>query len=252
MNPDRFSEMLDAFAGPASPVPRDPRRRRATRRTFVLLAAAVAALGLAVPGSLALLGNSETPKQFFHDSGQPPNAKKVIRELLRLRGFFHHGKLVSITNVITTQTPAGQMRVYTLRFTHGYLGTAVISARNGGTGSVAIGDASTAPDRVCPRGWALQANGGSSDFPGHTFSFAVGRVSSGVASVHILYRNGTTTPSAVGGGYFLAWIKPRAAYSNVTLVADNALGLEVGRLEIGGNGVPVFRPGVPDAQRGCG
>lgn len=247
MNTDRLSEMLHAFAGPDSPVPLPPRRRRrhATRRTFILLAAAVAALGLAVPGSLALLGSlSETPKQFFSDSKQPANAKKVIRQMLRLRGF-QRGELVSIANVINTQTPAGRMYVYTLRFTHGYLGTAVISARKGGSGSVAIRNDSTTPERVCPRGWVLQANGGESDVPGRTYSFATGRVSQKVASVHILYRNGTIAPGAVGGGYYLAWIKPRAAYSNMTLIAENARGVEVGRVRIGGDG-------VPQRGKGCG
>jgi hypothetical protein len=247
VNPDKLTEMFEAFAGPESPVPpgRDRRRRHVTRRTFVLLAAAVATLGLAVPGSLALLGgHSETPKQFFGDSKQPANAKKVIRQLLRLRGF-QRGTLISITNVIDAQTPAGRMYVYTLRFTHGYLGTALISGRKGGSGSVAIGSTSLAPERVCQRGWALQANGGESDVPGRTYSFALGRVSPKVASLHVLYRNGTTTGAAVGDGYFLAWIKPRAAYSNVTLVAENALGLVVGKVEVGGKG-------LPRSRKGCG
>ena len=240
MNHDLLSEMLDSFAGPEGPAPRPRRRRHATRRTFVLVAVVTAALGLAVPGSLALLGGPETPKQFFHDSTQPANAKKVIRQMVMLRGF-QRGKLVSITNVIDTQTPAGRMFVYTLRFTHGYLGTAVISARKGGSGSISIGSAND--DGACPRGWALRAEGGESDLPGRTYSFAIGRVSAKVASVHVLYGNRTTTPSAVGGGYYLAWIKPRAAYSNVTLVAENALGLKVGSVRIGGNGVPKDRQG---------
>jgi hypothetical protein len=245
MNADKLSEMLDAFAGPETPVPLLRRRRHATRRTFILLAAGLAALGLAVPGSLALLGDhAETPKQFFRDSQQPANAKKVIRQMLRLRGF-QRGTLLSITNVIDARTPAGRMSVYTLRFTHGYVGTAVISARKGGSGSVALGGVGNDPNRVCPRGWVLRADGGESDVPGRTYSFVVGRVSAKVASVHVLYNNGTTTPSAVGGGYYLAWIKPRAAYSNVTLVAENAVGLEVGRIRIGGNG-------VPQSGQGCG
>lgn len=245
MNADRLSEMLNAFAGPEHAVPLPRRRRYATRRTFIVVAAGLAALGLAVPGSLALLGGrSETPKQFFRDAQQPANAKKVIRQMLRLRGF-QRGTLLSITNVIDAQTPAGRMSVYTLRFTHGYLGTAVISARKGGSGSVTIGNASTGPERMCPGGWVFHAEGGESDVPGRTYSFAVGRVSAKVASVHVLYNNGTTTPSAVGGGYYLAWIKPRAAYSNVTLVAENAVGLEVGRIQIGGNG-------VPQSGQGCG
>jgi len=249
----RIRAMLEAFAGPAGPIPSQARsRRRATRRTFMLLAAGLVALGLAVPGSLALLVSpSETPKQFFRDRTQPANAKKVIRQMLRLRGF-QSGKLTAITNVVTAHTPEGELRVYALRFTHGYTGTAVISSRKGGSGDVTLGNASTAPERVCPPGWALQAGGGSSVQPGRKYSYLVGRVAGKVASVHVLYHNGTTTRSAVSNGYFLAWIKPRAAYSNVTLIAADAAGTQVGRLRVGGEGGIPHRPGVPDAQQACG
>lgn len=249
----RIRAMLEAFAGPDAPTPsRAGRRRRATRRTVVLTAAAVAVLGLAVPGSLALLGgHAETPKQFFGDRSQPANAKKAIRELLRLQGF-QRGRLVAITNVLTARTPAGEMRVYALRFTRGYRGTAVVSSRQGGSGWVTIGSVDTESGRICPPGWTLRAGGGESDVPGRTYSFVDGRVSARVASLHVLYPHGVTAPAAVGGGYFLAWIRPRSAYSNVTLVAENAAGLEIGRLVVGGNGAAPPRPGVPDALRSCG
>ena len=252
MNTDRLTEMLDAFAGPERPMPRPRRRRHATRRTFVLVAAAVAALGLAVPGSLALLGgHSETPRQFFHDSTQPANAKRIIREMFERRGFTR-ARLLAITNVITARTPDGELRVYALRLAHSSIGTAVISSKRLGSGFVGISSRAYSAERVCPSGWALRANGGGSARPGRTYSYVIGDVSPKVASVHVLYRNGTTTPSAVGGGYFLAWVAPRAAFSNVTLVAENAQGREVGRLEVGGMGGIASRPGVPRLQEGCG
>lgn len=242
--------MLDAFAGSASPIRSQIRsRRRATRRTFILLAAGLLALGLAVPGSLALLGNhSETPKQFLRDRSQPPNAKRVIRMMLSMPAF--KGRVTSIESVVTAHTPDGEVRVYDLRLTHNESGTAVILSRLGGTGTAAFGGGN--PTLACPRGWALRAGAGGVDRPGKSFAYIAGRVSPKVASVHVLYRNGTTTPSAVGNGYFLSWIKPRAYYSNVTLIADNAAGTEVGRLRAGGSGGIPHRPGVPDNQQSCG
>ena len=249
----QIETMLEAFAGPARPVPRRMRsKRRATGRTFILLAAGLAALGLAVPGSLALLGShSETPKQFSRDRSQPSNAKRVILHLLSLQGF-NWGKLTAITNVVTAHTPNGEIRVYALRFTHSYLGTAVISSRKGGSGSVTAGKSSASPERLCPPGWALWANGGGVDLPDRTYAFIVGRVSGNVASVHVLYRNGTTTQGAVANGYFLAWIKPSAAYSKVSLIADNGAGKPVGRLPAGGTGAILHRPGIPEPEQSCG
>ena len=245
--------MLEAFAGRPDPAPtRGKSRHRATRRTLALVAAGTAVLGLAVPGSLALLsGHSETPKQFFNDRTQPANAKKVILHLLRLQGF-HWGELKTITNVVTARTPDGELRVYALRFSHSYLGTAVISSRKGGTASATAGPASASPERLCPSGWALWANGGAVDWPGRTYAYIVGRVSAKVASVHVLYRNGSTTKGAVANGYFLAWIKPRAAYSKVTVVADNTAGKTIGRLHAGGEGQVIHRAGVSERQQSCG
>ena len=251
MNQDRLSEMLDAFAGPESPASQPRRGRHATRRTFVLLAAGVAALGLAVPGSLALLGGPETPKQFFSDAKQPANAKRIIREMFERRGF-SRARLLSIANVITARTPDGELRVYALRLPHGSIGTAVISSKRLGSGFVGISSRAYSAERLCPSGWAMRANGGGSARPGRTYSYVIGNVSRKVASVHVLYRDGTTTPGAVGGGYFLAWVEPRAAYSKVTLVAENPQGRVIAKLKVGGMGGVVPRPGVPRLQEGCG
>jgi len=56
---DSIRAMLEAFAGPADPISDQEavsQKRTASRRTLVVLAAAVVTLGLSVPAALALLG----------------------------------------------------------------------------------------------------------------------------------------------------------------------------------------------------
>jgi hypothetical protein len=252
--------MLEAFAGPAAPQPSGARvRRRATRRTLILLVAGLVALGLAVPGALALLGTWETPKQFFADRSEPAYAKRVVRELLTKHKYLEISpppkggpilaprvpRLVAIKHVLVAHTPNGVASGYALRFDDG-IGFAVIGPGLTHTYMWAFDVPNPVLDRGCTRGWALQRVDGGTDQIGKTYGYVSGRVSSRVASLHVLYRDGSTTESAVGGGYFFAWIKPSAGWTNVTLIAENAAGHTIARLVSGGyGGIPFLPPAKP-------
>ncbi len=247
--------MLKAFAGAAQPSPSLPRRRHGvTLRAVVILAAAVLALGLAVPGSLALLGNfSETPQQFVNDPSQPLNARKAIERFVadRDKGAY---TLTGVQQVVSADTPDGEYRVYALTFAEGVVGMAILS-------STAMGVvADWGPPASCPDGWALQAGLSFLERPGKTPLYVTGRVSSAVASLDVLYPDGHSTPAAVGNGYFLAWVNPIpgavGSVDNVspttTLVARDAAGNELGHLTVRGGGSIPRLPGASAQAPSCG
>jgi hypothetical protein len=275
--------MLEAFAGPPAPALSDVRaERRPTRRTALLLATTLLALGLAVPGALALLGYWETPKQFLADRSQPDYAKRMVREWLRNHGHVGPGpqyqpsRLVGLTKGVTVHTPDGEVRLYGLRLAHNPRGFIVVPAANSLAfswslvvpktsflippplpleGSPAQTTQPKAVYRRCKPGWALQylhgepnANGAH---PGNGgFAYVVGRASRAVASVHVAYRDGSTTKGATTAGYFLVWIKPTAR-RRVILIADDAAGKAIARLPVGPYGGLDYTSGVPKSLFPC-
>src|SRR5215471_11085648 len=113
--------MLEAFAGPTAPVPTAMRpRRRGTRRTVLLLIAALVMVGLAVPGALALIGRWETPKQFAADKSQPAYLRTWITAggIVEADGNLQL-RVKAVKTVLTANTPDGQARVYAFQFTYG-------------------------------------------------------------------------------------------------------------------------------------
>jgi hypothetical protein len=257
----RVRAMLDVFAGPASPQPpAGGTRRRATRRTVIVLVAGLVALGLAVPGALALFGYWETPKQFLADSSQPAYAKRFVRQWLEHE---HIGqqpediRLVALTRGVTAGTPTGDIRAYELRLAHG-TAIAVFTRQRPRYPSILYiaqtGGIEKDWFHPCPHGWALQYLAGPAAAPdriGRTVGWTVGRAASRVASVHVLYRDGSTTRVAVKDGYFVAWMKPSAAWTNVTVVAENAAGKTIARLVVGGYGGKPFWSVKPGRRFAC-
>jgi hypothetical protein len=205
----------------------------------LLLIATLVVLGLVVPGALALFGRWETPKHFVADKSQPPWMRDTIRHWMLDSvegGPYEWGThVIAVKTVLNANTPDGPARVYAFRFTHGLTGSlAVLThkprllAESGDWGL----NQTHPPPGGCPPGWALQYLNGGTERIGKTVGYVYGRASPRVASVHVLYPNGSTTHSAVGNGYFLAWMKPSAARTNVTLIAENAAGRTVARLVI--------------------
>jgi hypothetical protein len=247
--------MLEAFAGPPAPLPQRTRHRRhASRRTLVVCAIVLLALA-AVPVGWALLSSVwETPKQFLNDPSQSARAKQFIRRELQ----FERGRmprfppeavrLRAISHLMDARPPEGKVQMYALRFSDGTKGNLVLGAgfRPGVPFSVLVtgvdyGLAGGA--RRCPSGWALQyvIGGGGTSLPRFRSSgYIVGRAAAKVASIHVLYPDGSRIPGAVANGYFFVWIKPDASLTNVTLVADNRAGETVGRLLVGGYGGSPF------------
>jgi hypothetical protein len=269
---DRVRAMLDVFAGPASPQPlAGGTRRQATRRTVIVLVAGLIALGLAVPGALALFGYWETPKQFLADPSQPAYAKRFVRRWLTNKYF--NGprpapiRLVALTRGVTAGTPTGDIRAYVLRLEQGTAlgrGTAIAvfteqRPRYPWILFIPMSKAQTSGIEKdwyhpCPHGWALQYLEGPATAPdrvGRTVGWTVGRAASRVASVHVLYRDGSTTRGAVKDGYFVAWMKPGAAWTNVTVVAENAAGKTIARLVVGGYGGKPFWSVKPGRRFAC-
>ncbi len=254
---DDIRAMLEAFAGPADPIPRTSRSRRrsASRRTLVLAGAGIVALGVAVPGSLALLGQfSETPHQFIGDASQPLNARKAIEQFISHKPGFE-ATLTDVRRVVTANTPDGEYGVYELLFTGGIKGTAVISSATGGIAGMSYG-----PPQACPAGWALQGGGSMVALPGKSPLYITGQTSDAVASVDVVYPDGHSTPAAVSNGYFLAWVVPLPGAPNartgfsppVTLVAHDAAGNEIGHLAVRDDGDIPPAPGQPPQAVACG
>jgi hypothetical protein len=253
---DDIRAMLEAFAGPADPVPsRGSRRHRASRRTLILVGACIVALGVAVPGSLALLGQfSETPHQFIGDASQPLNARKVIENFIGHRQGFEP-TLTGVRRVVTADTPDGEYSVYELLFTGGIKGTAVISSATGGIAGIGYG-----PPQSCPAGWALQAGGSQVAIPGKTPLYITGQTSDAVASLDVLYPDGHSMPAVASNGYFLAWVIPLPGAPNtrtgfsppVTLVARDATGNEIGHLAVRDDGDIPPAPGQSPQAVACG
>lgn len=262
---DRVRAMLDVFAGPASPQPpAGGTRRRATRRTVIVLVAGLVALGLVVPGALALFGYWETPKQFLADSSQPAYAKRFVRQWLEHE---HIGQqpedieLVALTRGVSAGTPTGDIRAYVLRLARG-TAIAVFTVQRPRYPWILYIPMSKAQTsgiekdwyHPCPHRWALQYLAGPVAAPdriGRTVGWTVGRAASRVASVHVLYRDGSTTRGAVKDGYFVAWMKPSAAWTNVTVVAENAAGKTIARLVVGGYGGKPFWSLKPARRFAC-
>lgn len=255
---DDIRAMLEAFAGPAHPIsdqePISP-KRAASRRTLILVAAGVVALGLSVPASLALLGQfSQTPHQFIGDASQPLNARKAIEQFISHKPGFE-ATLTDLRRVVTANTPDGEYGVYELVFTGGIKGRAVISSATGGIAGMTFG-----PSVACPAEWALQAGSSMVEWPGKTPLYITGQTSNAVASVDVLYPDGHSTPAAVSNGYFLAWVIPlpgapnsRSGFSPpVTLVARDAAGNEIGHLSVRDDGDIPPAPGQSPQAVACG
>jgi hypothetical protein len=255
---DNIRAMLEAFAGPADPISDQEAvnpKRTASRRTLVVLAAAVVTLGLSVPAALALLGQfSQTPQEFIADASQSKNARKVIEQFISHKPGFE-ATLTDLQRVVTANTPDGEYNVYQLDFTGGIRGTAVISSSTGGIAGMSYG-----PPQPCPGKWALRAGGGMVLLPGKTPLYIDGQTSDAVASVDVLYPDGHSTPATVSNGYFLAWVIPlpgapnsRSGFSPpVTLVARDAAGTKIGHLSVRGDGDIPPSPGQPRQAVACG
>jgi hypothetical protein len=217
----------------------------------LLLAIALLAVGLVVPGALALLGRWETPKQFIADRNQPAYVRTAMEKWMNAIG--NAGwtapvpggpeRVTAVETVITADTPDGPARVYAFRFTHGRVGTLALLTREPRAlaGSGAVLNFTETP-RTCTRGWTLHRLGGGTARIGQTVGYVLGRASPRVASVHVLYRDGSTSRSAVGNGYFLAWMKPSAGRTNVNLIAENARGETIARLITRGSGFLASKP----------
>ncbi len=254
---DQIRSMLTAFAGAPAPLPRRTRRRRrATGRTLALVAIALVMLVVAVPVGLALLSSLwETPKQFLVDRSQPARARQLIRmeqQLERTAKTKHKPpRLREITRVLTAPTPQGDVSVYLLRFHGGDIGYFFTGPLPPGvSGGISVGSAylPTALAPPCPRGWALQYvdGGGGDSLPRfRSNGYVFGRAAAKVASIDVLYADGSAVAGTVANGFFFTWLKSSAANANVTIVADNRDGATVGRLVVGGYGgspFPTSRP----------
>jgi hypothetical protein len=257
---DQIRAMFDVFAGAAEPQARaEGTKRRATRRTVVVLVVGLIALGFAVPAALALFGYWETPKQFLDDSRQPAYAKQYVRQWLTNHGYMFRGeglRLVALTRGITATTPTGDTRVYAVRFAHGDIGFWLFTGPSSRDVLVYIIPTSKAQARPlatvwyrpCPHGWALQYLKGDAFRIGQTPGYTLGRAASTVASVHVLYPDGSTTRGSVADGFFVAWMRPSSAWTNVTVIGKDTAGRTVARLVVGGyGGLPYWsvKPGPP-------
>jgi hypothetical protein len=252
---DQIGSMLAAFAGPPTPVPCGARRRRrVTGRTLIALALALAALVVAVPGGLALLRSLwETPKQFLADRNQPTQARQLIsreQQLERTAKAAYTGpRLRAIKWLLTAQTPKGNVSAFLLRFSRGgsgYFFTGPMPPGMAMSIGTAYGLTGFAP--TCPPGWALQYvdGGGGDSLPRfRSDGYVFGRVADSVASIRVLYPDGSTTPGTVANGFFFTSLKSSAANTNVTLIAENHASQPVGRLVVGGYGgspYPTIKP----------
>lgn len=269
---DEIAAMLTTFAGPADPVLRPHRRHMGIvpRRPVLLIAAALVALVVSVP-ALALRSQvSETINAFLGSSSQPQEAKDVIKGLARrplqalplIEGTLHPSAtseepytLTSVRQVVSANTPQGEIRLYELNFSNGYKGSAMISVA---TRDVA--GASWGADVPCPAGWALRGGGSFVTYPGRTPLFVSGRVADTVASVEIVYPDGHTSSAAVGNGYFLGWVVPTANAATgrtgfsppVTLIARDSVGQELGHLLVRSDGDMPPTPGQAAQAVPCG
>jgi hypothetical protein len=233
-----------------------------------LVAAGLVALGLAVPASLALLGKWESTKQFLTDRSEPAYAKNIVRKWDRQTGYKTLGlnvQLIALNHALTAQTPNGEAGVYALRFDHNLIGFAVLAEPKRNMPHIPLADffsvlptskavegrTNTILYHGCPPGWALQRLDGGTAQIGKTYGYLIGRAAPRVASVQILYQDGSTTQGAVGNGYFLTWMKPSAGWTNVTLIAKDAPGKTIARLVSGGYGGIPFLPAKPRSPFAC-
>jgi hypothetical protein len=278
----RRAKLIDA--------PERATHQRRRWRGKVAIAVLVVA-GLTVPGALALLGKWESPKQFLTDRSEPAYAKNIVRAWAEATGYVAPGlsiRLLALMHAFRAHTPSGEVDVYALRFDHNDVGLAIINppvrvpcrwtaadrqALPRGvpiprtcltptilplndfsvfpTSKAVEGPANTVIYRPCPGNWALQRLDGGTDQIGKTYGYVIGRAAPNVASVDVLYHDGTTTEGVVGNGYFLAWIKPSAGWTNVTLIAENATGHTLARLVSGGYGGIPYLPTKPRSPYAC-
>ncbi|MBA3736258.1 MAG: hypothetical protein H0W90_13875 [Actinobacteria bacterium] len=263
--------LLEAFAGPPEPVRnRHHASDRISRRTLLLAAASLFALVVAVP-ALALHGQiSQTINHFLADKSTPENAKEVVGGVSRaplealplIKGSIRPSgtvelpyTLTSARQVLTANTPQGEIRLYELTFSNDYKGSAMVSLTTREVGGAAWG-----PDIPCPSGWALKGGSTQATYPGRTPLYVTGRIAPAVASVDVVYPDGHTTPATLGDGYFLASVLPekgapteRTNFSPpVTLVAHNSRGQEIGHLRVRSDGDIPPSPGQPAQAVACG
>jgi len=248
MTDSELHDMLTAFAGPPSPVPRRV-RRRATPRTLLIALALVAMCGALVPAASALIHTFfESPKQFVSDTSHPARARALIENYLAHPGGpIRRPTLTGIEPELTVRTPDGRWAVYALRFAGGQVGAATVALDGHAVGGLWAG--TTDP---CPPGAVVETRGSFVEYPGHTPVYVEGRVSSEVASLEVEESDGRTYPAAIGNGYFLAWITPgpHASKPAGTLIARNARGAQIGAVDVGAGGA--IPPSEAEVQPGCG
>lgn len=267
-----ITAMLGVFAGPAEPVlyPRRHRLRSRSRRTVFLVAAAVLALFVSVPALALHRQVAETINEFLGSKTQPQNAKDMIRDVVRgplqalplIKGTLRPSgpieeayTLTNVRQVVAANTSQGEIRLYELNFSNGYIGSAMVSVSTRDLGGAGWG-----PNVPCPSGWALRGGGSMVTFPGRTPLYVSGRVGDAVAAVDVVYPDGHTSPATLGNGYFLGWVLPvagaptgRTGFSPpVTLVARNSAGQELGHLSVRSDGDIPPSPGQSAQAVACG
>src|SRR5919201_2146410 len=137
-----LARMLEAYAGPPTPVTVRHRRHTATPRTALVLTAAAIVVAALVPASLAVVRSlTETPAQFVRDDAQPANARRTIESYLNRRPQ-SAPELASIRDVLDASTPGGRFRLYELTMTSGAHGLALIDSSSGGVAVLAWGGSS--------------------------------------------------------------------------------------------------------------
>jgi hypothetical protein len=207
---EAIAAMLETFAGPPGPrlAPERRRAHAASRRAVLLVAAVALVLLLAMP-ALAFHGQiGESMRAFLSDKAQPNNAKRMVRAVsgapLRalplIKGTLRPAgskefpyTLTSVRQVVAANTPQGEVRLYELRFSNGYRGSAMISVVTENVSGAVWG-----ADTTCPPGWALRGGGSFVTLPGRTPLFISGRVSDAVASVDLVYPDGRTSAAVIG------------------------------------------------------
>jgi hypothetical protein len=176
-------------------------------------------------------------EQFTTDRNEPSSIRRFVKGWLtgQTKPPFSLEQIVAIrTWLVAPHTPDGSVHVYGLKLTDGNLAFFFwihhrgVAFNDKGAAELFPGIATT---RDCPHGWALQPMWG---VEGYLF----GRASARVASIHVLYRDGSTTQGMVKNGFFLAWMKSSAAATNVKVIAKARSGKKVASLTTAGSGQP--------------
>lgn len=235
VNPVRSENVAELT--PQLPPLRIPPALRSARRSRIVLAGAAFGLSaVAVGSALAVTTNTFESLSSFLSSSAPQQARSAVAAITQSAVVTHRfGPPSAIELAVSANGPDGQVSVYRLQFAGGAVGSVMVDVSNA---TPHVDGATIGSQEEMTPASGLTVHNSFVGKPATSPVYFSGSVASNVVSVELLSADGETHPVDVANGEMIGWISPSASsagYTDAELIARNASGVTVGRVDACGS-----------------